>query len=81
MNTEPTVLNTLTTDELWEELCRRHIHCVFIFEKDVPGKKTDNNAANGLWWSGSIVSALGLVHYALIRFKGWIKHWDYEEDD
>ena len=74
-STEPTILDTLTTDELWKELQSRFTDCVLIFECDVPGQINSKLAANGVWWKSTFASALGLCEYAKLKFIEDIKRW------
>ena len=56
-----TQLETATTDELWDELKRRHSACLFAYVRDA---KQKDCSVFGLKYSGTIVAAYGLAKYA-----------------
>ena len=77
-STEPTVLDTLTLEELWDEFCKRCTEATVIFEQDIPGSMESRLSTYRIWWNGSVVNAIGMVEYARIRLNKTIKSAELE---
>ncbi len=73
-STEPTVLDTLTTDELWEELRLRYDACVLIYEKDEKGEKDDCDCTYDVNWKGSKPHIKGLIEFGRVVIDKYIEN-------
>lgn len=60
---DPTPLETSTTLELWQEMCKRHTACVLIYEKQAPTTNDKELICNNVWHYCSIPVAVGLIEF------------------
>lgn len=72
-------LELATTEEIWNELRKRHPIMILVFEED--DKLNSNESEVSTRWSGGYLSGIGLARYTEKRIYELIARQSHEDSD